>query len=103
MQFVVFGVIVHAVVVSIMAVNWAELIFMKCESEQMVLVILIIFSSTGFICTALLLFLRGKKYNIFSETKGITFLKIKLISLYVFWNRLHVSLWIICMETFIKN
>lgn len=84
MQFVVFGVIVHAVVVSIMAVNWAELIFMKCESEQMVLVILIIFSSTGFICTALLLFLRGKKYNIFSETKGITFLKIKLISLYVF-------------------
>lgn len=84
MQFVVFGVIVHAVVVSIMVVNWAELIFKKCESETMVLVILLIFSSIGLFSTGVLLWFRRKKYENLSETKRITFLKIKLISLYVF-------------------
>lgn len=84
MQFVVFGVIVHAFVVSIMVVNWAELIFKKCESETMVLVILLFFSFIGLLSTAFLLWFRRKKYENLSETKRITFLKIKLISLYVF-------------------
>lgn len=82
---VVLGVILMAVVVTIMAVNWAKLISKKSKSELMVLWALFLCSLFGLICVVILIILRiiferrvtGKKIR-------ITFLRIKLISMYVF-------------------
>lgn len=80
---VVLGVVVLAIVVSIMAVNWANLIYPECESEKMVLAVLLTFQSIGVICVLFLIYFRKKASDMNLTTKD-TFLKIKLISVYIF-------------------
>lgn len=83
---VVLGVVVLAVVVSIMVVNWAKLIYKKCYSDRMVLSVLITFNVIGVIFVAILSYLRAK-HSGFGNRKNrrkLTFLKIKLFSMYIF-------------------
>lgn len=80
------GVLLQAIVVSVMAVNWAQLISPRCENENMVQIVLIISVSIGSVSIVVLLCLRQKKFKTErSEYKtSIKFLKIKLVSLYIF-------------------
>lgn len=80
------GVLLQAIVVSVMAVNWAQLISPRCKNENRVQIVLIISVSIGSVSTVVLLCLRQKKFKAErSEHKtSITFLKIKLIALYIF-------------------
>lgn len=69
-----------------MVVNWAQLISPECENENMVLIVLLISISIGLISVVGLLILRQINFKLEpSENKtSITFLKIKLISMYIF-------------------
>lgn len=68
-----------------MAVNWARLISDDCESEGIVLVVLLIFIIFGVICVWLLLALRIHcKSSLVIHTTKISFLTRKLISMYLF-------------------
>lgn len=80
------GVLLLGIVVSIMAVNWAQLISPECENENMVLIVLLISISIGLISVVGLLISRQIHFKLEpSENKrSITFLKIKLISMYIF-------------------
>lgn len=80
------GVLLQAIVVSIMAVNWAQLISPECENENMVQIVLMISISIGLISVVVLLFLRQRnsRSELPEHKTSITFLKIKLISLYIF-------------------
>lgn len=83
---VVLGVVVLAVVVSIMVVNWTKLIYKKCYSDRIVLSVLITFNVIGVIFVAILSYLRAK-HSGFGNRKNrrkLTFLKIKLFSMYIF-------------------
>lgn len=80
---VVLGVVVLAIVVSIMAVNWANLIYSECDSEIMVLAVLLTFQLIGVFCVIVLIYLRKTASDMNLKTKD-TFLKIKLISMYIF-------------------
>lgn len=83
---IVLGVLLQGIVVSIMAVNWAQLISPECENENMVQIVLMISISIGLISVVVLLFLRRRnsKSELSEHKTSITFLKIKLISLYIF-------------------
>lgn len=80
------GVLLQAIVVSIMAVNWAQLISPECENKKMGQIFLIISVSIGLVSIIVLLCLRQRNFKSkLSEHKtNITFLKIKLISLFIF-------------------
>lgn len=80
------GVLLQAIVVSIMAVNWAQLISPECENKNIGQIVLIISVSIGLVSIIVLLCLRQRNFKSeLSEHKtSITFLKIKLISLYIF-------------------
>lgn len=68
-----------------MAVNWTRLISDKCESEGIVLVVLLIFILFGVGCVWLLLALRiCCNRSLVIHTTKISFLTIKLISMYIF-------------------
>lgn len=83
---IVLGVLLPAIVVSIMAVNWAQLISPECKNKNMGQIVLIISVSIGLVSIIVLLCLRQRNFKSeLSEHKtSITFLKIKLISLYIF-------------------
>lgn len=80
------GVLLQAIVVSIMVVNWAQLISPECENENMVLIVLLTSISIGLISVVGLLILRQINFKLEpTENKtSITFLKITLISMYIF-------------------
>lgn len=82
---VVIGVVALAIVGSIMAVNWAKLIYPKCESNIMVLGVLITFHIIGLLSVWYLIYSRINQCRDDENlSTGNTFLKIKLISLYIF-------------------
>lgn len=81
---VALGVVLLAIVVSIMVINWAKLIFKKCDSEKMVLDVLIAFSVFGLCSIIALIFARFGYGRYVHNSKGIPFLKIKLISMNIF-------------------
>lgn len=84
-QLVALGVVLLAVIVTIMAVNWAKLITDVCKSEKMVLLVLIVFISIGVVCVfGLLIFRICHKRSVEIHTTQITFFRIKLISMYIF-------------------
>lgn len=66
-----------------MAVNWAKLVYPECESQIMVLAVLITFHVIGLLSVWYLIYSRinHKDKNL---TTGNSFLKIKLISMYIF-------------------
>ena len=90
---VVLGVVVLAIVVSIMVVNWAKLIFEEDISNVMVLIVLIITSSSGVLglfSLACFRFYEWHKATLENErilsrpnVKEITFLKVKRFSVVV--------------------
>lgn len=82
-HFVVLGVTVLAIVGSIMIVNWAKLIYPKCESKIMVLAVLSIFNTIGLVSVVFLIYSRLNPKDMYLTTRN-TFLKIKLISMYIF-------------------
>lgn len=69
-----------------MAIHWAKLLYTSCYSEQIVSYLLIASSSIGIISTLCLHCLRLWKIRNMNKTKNtcIPFLKVKLISMYVF-------------------
>lgn len=82
---VVFGVVILAIVVSIMAIHWANLIYDDdCSSEKMVLWLLIVVSALGIISVLILIIFRFWNGDNSIHTSGITFLKIKLVFMYIF-------------------
>lgn len=81
---VALGVVILAIVVSIMVINWAKLIFNKCTSENMVLWALFVFSLIGLFSIIGLIAARFLKDRYKHNSKGIPFLKIKLISMNIF-------------------
>ena len=91
---VVLGVVVLAIVVSIMVVNWAKLIFEEDISNVMVLIVLITANSSGvlgLLSLACYRFYEWHKANLENESilsrpnvKEITFLKVKLFSMILF-------------------
>lgn len=82
---VVIGVVALAIVGSIMAVNWAKLIYPECESNIMVLGVLITFHIIGLLSVWYLIYSRINQWQDDENlSTGNTFLKIKLISLYIF-------------------
>lgn len=81
---VVLGVVILALVVSIMAMHWAKLIYEDCYSDMIVFCLLIVVSSLGIISILILLFLPLCNSDNFIHTPGITFFKIKLVFMYIF-------------------
>lgn len=82
---VALGVVLLAVIVTIMAVNWAKLISDECHSESIVLIVLLIFIIVGLISVWMLLFLRIRcNRSVEIHTTEMAFLRIKLISMYIF-------------------
>lgn len=82
---VVFGVVVLAIVVSIMAIHWAKLLYEDCYSDKLIYWLLVIVSAVGIISVSILIILRFKNCaNSIHTSSGITFLKIKLVFMYIF-------------------
>lgn len=98
------GVIVLAIVGSIITFNWAKLIYPECESKIMLLEVLIAFHMIGFVCVLILIYSRLNPDDIYLNTKN-TFLKIKFISMNIFGlgYLFHVYLWVIPIETFLSK
>jgi hypothetical protein len=78
--YVTLGVLILAVVFSIMLVNWMRLVYEKITSEQMVLGVLLIFIIIGFLSICILY--RKSKYE--HCTRQNYFISIKLVFLFVF-------------------
>lgn len=67
-----------------MAIHWAKLIYKDCHSEMIVFWLLVLVSALGIILVLFLTFLRCRNKDYFIHTPGITFLKIKLVFMYIF-------------------
>lgn len=82
---VVVGVVVLAIVVSIMAIHWAKLLYEDCYSDKLIFWLLVIASLAGIFFLSILIFLRFNNFdNSIHTSSGITFLKIKLVFMYIF-------------------
>lgn len=88
---VTLGIILLAILLSIMVVNWAQLIRKSYLSEYMVLIVLIIVNGSGFLCVWILGFCRLSSVSSENDNTEqqnndikITFMEIKLFSMYFF-------------------
>lgn len=87
---VVLGVVIVAIVVSIMTIHWAKIIYEECYSDRMVYLLLIVLSALGLVSGVFLISLRFKRktelcvFSISNHTTGITFMKIKLVFMFIF-------------------
>lgn len=66
-----------------MVMSTTSVLYVKCDSQTMVLAVVFTFNSLGTICVGYLIYSRAKNNDMNLTTKN-TFLKIKLISMYIF-------------------
>lgn len=81
-------------------VSFLDRVSDNSEKEMYVAIVLIVSHLFGALPVAILGKIRpkGERIECFNR-RGISFLKMKLISMYFFWNVLFSSLWVIHMET----
>lgn len=71
-------------------IHWAKIIYEECYSDRMVYLLLIVVSALGLISVFFLICLRFKRntnlcvFSISNQTTGITFMKIKLVFMFIF-------------------